>query len=301
MNLVESCIISLFEGLREKRFDNQFSLLPHIIQNQLKDFVDCLKKNNLIFACKKGCTSAVIYLVERGADIHYGTEWAIRMAAHYGHLDVVKYLVGVGADIRANDDEALQNAAQYGRLDVVKFLVEKGADIHAKNDLALRWAAENGYLDVVKYLVEKGANVHAGDDIALRRVAENGEKHVVNYLLQFYDKDTAIYSRTDLLSKTMQQLRTIILSIGFTCPNHGTGKRSNVLKKDLVGYILSNQEGKCSTNGDRRYTLSQLKRKTIRELKEILSQEGIPLPSSGSGRNGRVLKKDIIDAILNSV
>ena len=77
MNLVRLCIISLFEGLNKKEFDEQFALLPHIIQNQLNDFVECLREKNLIFACKKGCLSAVMYFVEKGADIHADDDWAI--------------------------------------------------------------------------------------------------------------------------------------------------------------------------------------------------------------------------------
>ena len=125
MNLTELCIISLYKGFEKIKFYEQFELLPHIIQKQLYDLVECLENGDLPFACEQGYLSAVRYFVKEGADIH------------------------------AKDDEALRWAAWKGHLGVVKYLVERGANVHAEdidsND-ALRLAAENGHLDVVKYL-----------------------------------------------------------------------------------------------------------------------------------------------------
>jgi len=85
-----------------------------------------------------------------------------------GHLKVAKFLVDKGANIHAGNDWALQGACSNGHLKVAKFLMEKGADIHAENDLAFQNTCEHGHFQVAKFLVEKGADIHAENDLALR-------------------------------------------------------------------------------------------------------------------------------------
>ncbi len=139
----------------------------------------------LRWAADNGHSPLVTYLVEQGADIHAVADYAIRWAAKNGHLLVVIYLVKKGANIHSNYVDALRSAAKYGHLPVVTYLVENGAHIHAVADYALRWAAGNGHLPVVIYLVEKGATVnsHAKDDV-LRLAEKHGKKNVVIYLKQ---------------------------------------------------------------------------------------------------------------------
>ena len=120
------------------------------------------------------------FLVEHGADIHAGNDFALCWAAAKGHLDVVKYLVGCGANIHAR--YALSWGASNGHLLVVKFLVESGANIHTDNELALRWAAKNGHLNIVKYLFECGAYIHAENDYAFRKSKKYGHSVVYDFL-----------------------------------------------------------------------------------------------------------------------
>ena len=61
-------------------------------------------------------------MVQHGANIRAGEDWALRYASHNGHLEVVKHLVEQGADIHAYNDQALEWAAAEGRLDVVNYL-----------------------------------------------------------------------------------------------------------------------------------------------------------------------------------
>jgi ankyrin repeat protein len=65
-------------------------------------------------------------------------------------------LIEKGADIHARSDYALCRDANNGHLSVVKFLFEKGANIRANNDGALRWASQNDQLSVVDFLIENG-------------------------------------------------------------------------------------------------------------------------------------------------
>ena len=122
----------------------------------------------LVKKAEKGDLNEVKYLVEKGADIHAESEYALRMSARYGRLNVVKYLVEKGADINANSDNALEESALSGHLSIVKFLVEKGADIHAHNENALWYSVGWMHLDIAKYLIEKGANIP--DDPAIKKI-----------------------------------------------------------------------------------------------------------------------------------
>ena len=91
-------------------------------------------------------------LIEAGADVHAREDWALRMAAHNGHLQIVEELLKAGADVHAREDWALLWAAETGHLAVVELLLKAGADVHAREDEALRMAAQNGHLEVVRLL-----------------------------------------------------------------------------------------------------------------------------------------------------
>ena len=122
------------------------------------------------------------YLIECGADIHACNNYALRLNANYGNLDIVKFLVEKGADVNAEDDYALKCSAENGYLEIVKYLVEKGANVRADRNYAFKKSVENGHLDVIKCLVEKGARIHVGNDYALRFSANNGRKDIYEFL-----------------------------------------------------------------------------------------------------------------------
>ena len=82
--------------------------------------------------------------------------------------NMFKYLLEKGANVHAGDDYALRWASERGHTNVVKLLLEHGADVHADNNGALRCASAMGHIDVVRLLLEYGANVHADDDYSLR-------------------------------------------------------------------------------------------------------------------------------------
>jgi ankyrin repeat protein len=109
--------------------------------------------NNLIQAVKECNLIKVKHLIEQGADIHADNDWALRLSAANGHLEVVKYLVEHGADIHSYKYQALRYSAGNGHLEVIKYLIEQGANIHADNDYALRFSAKYGHLEVVNYLI----------------------------------------------------------------------------------------------------------------------------------------------------
>jgi hypothetical protein len=163
--------------------DVRDSSIQEIIYRRVKE----AERLTTYYLLNKGALEGILFYViealERGADVHFGKDSALRHAAFAGHLHIVKYLVEKGANISALDDEALREAASRGHLDIVKYLVEHGANISARQNKALRWAARGGHLDVVRYLVEHGANIFDKNNAALRRAAERGHFHVVDYLI----------------------------------------------------------------------------------------------------------------------
>lgn len=120
-----------------------------------------------------------------GVDLHADNDFALRLAAKGGYLDVIKYLVEQKADIRVDNDYVLCCAAMNGHLEIIKYLVKLGANIHAWSECPLRFAASNGHPEVVKYFAELGSNIHACCDDSLYSATKNGHLEVVEYLNNF--------------------------------------------------------------------------------------------------------------------
>ena len=110
------------------------------------------------------------------------TKW-LQCACTYGNMDAVVFLVEKGADVTAQDNSAMRMAARNGHLHVVEYLVERGADVTAHDNSAVLWAAANGHLHVVKYLVERGADVTAQDNSAVREASSRNHVDVVYFLV----------------------------------------------------------------------------------------------------------------------
>jgi hypothetical protein len=102
----------------------------------------------------------VKFLVEKGADVRAGNDFAIRMASFNGHLKTVKFLVANGADVRAENDYAVRMASGNGNLEMVKFLVEKGA---RRDFLSER---EKRYISFCERILEK-RKIEAANKIAI--------------------------------------------------------------------------------------------------------------------------------------
>ena len=158
--------------------------LLYLSRQLVPSYEEYTENEALFYASRDGHFPVVKYLIEMGANIHDGDDYALRASSGYGHLQVVKYLVEHGANVNALHDDSLHMASEDGHLSVVKYLVENGADIHAENDYALRWAAGHGHLDVVEYLVKQGANLNALEDEALRFAVFHGHFRIVKYLVE---------------------------------------------------------------------------------------------------------------------
>lgn len=133
----------------------------------------------LVFSAMVGDLNLVKIALQKGADVNYNNDKALKEASTAGYFNVVKYLISVGADIHAQHDIALSMASRKGRLDIVKHLVSVGADVNAWGNSALNTAVRHGELDIVKYLMSVGAKINPKTiDIA----QDNDHPDIVEYL-----------------------------------------------------------------------------------------------------------------------
>ncbi|KAF6241069.1 hypothetical protein HO173_000863 [Letharia columbiana] len=127
------------------------------------------KGNALADAARRNDSATVLRLLEKGADINYGSGIAynaLGAAARYGELSMIHLLLDNGADVNAPGGyygNALQIASSAGHDQVVQVLLDRGADIKfdGKNNNALGIASSKGYDQVVQILLDKGADVNA--------------------------------------------------------------------------------------------------------------------------------------------
>jgi ankyrin repeat protein len=111
---------------------------------------------------------------------------ALTYAAFNGHFDIVQYLVENGADIHFGNDMALQWSSEKGEIDIVRYLLKKGARIHANDEFALKTAVKNKNIELIKLLLEFGANPHADNNYVLR----NSMGEVYRILKEWRDSAT---------------------------------------------------------------------------------------------------------------
>ena len=153
----------------------------------------------LIDAAGDGKAETIRALLDGGADVHAGNEWAEKDAALCaasleGNLEIVKILLAAGADVNADSGRPLLRAADNMRhvdsddIDwcdlpraerkrvrklrdswsaaTVKVLLKAGADVHHASeygqgrDKALLRAAWCGHTKTVKVLLDAGADQH---------------------------------------------------------------------------------------------------------------------------------------------
>jgi len=190
MKLVREHIIEKFIEKSDPISDMSIGM-KHLIKKWVitETEYDYNEKDLLWICAKYGKLEFVKYLLDVGADVHAGDDYALQWASEEGHTDIVKLLLDAGANVHARDDFALRWASGNGHPDVVKLLLDVGADVHASDDTALRWASEEGHTDVVKLLLDAGADVHADNDLALQWASSSGHADVVKILKDHIAKE----------------------------------------------------------------------------------------------------------------
>ena len=85
----------------------------------------------LLWAATSGRTAAAALLLDRGADIHWASDAALRIAARWSvrGLEMVRFLLDSGADVHACSDEATRYARKHGHSAMLALLLERGAAV----------------------------------------------------------------------------------------------------------------------------------------------------------------------------
>jgi len=114
----------------------------------------------LIEAVQLGILPIVRQLVEVGCITREDYDWALKLAAQLGHLEIVTYLISNELDARdLGLDRILERAVNGNNLETVKYLVSVGANVRFENDWVLRWASYKGYDEVANFLHQEIAKL----------------------------------------------------------------------------------------------------------------------------------------------
>lgn len=119
---------------------------------------------DLIAAAESGDTTAVVQLLNEGAEINAldaRGRTAVLAATHGNHPETVAALIRAGADINLRDnrrDNVFLYAGAEGLLDILKLAIDAGADTKLTNRFggtALIPACERGHVEIVTELLTR--------------------------------------------------------------------------------------------------------------------------------------------------
>ncbi|KAI8906751.1 ankyrin repeat-containing domain protein [Gorgonomyces haynaldii] len=162
-------------------------------------------------------------MVDLGADMSSGNDYALRLAAEHGHEEIVAYLLQNQSvqpntwnnfpiriacskghhkvvelllrhpkvDSQAFGHQPLYSAAEKGHNEVVQLLLSTPSDDHTNVLLgALKIASANGHLSIVELLMQHCNNISKDDlNFSLKMAAMNGFTDVVLYFIGSHGKD----------------------------------------------------------------------------------------------------------------
>lgn len=155
----------------------------------------------LMIASKKGNTSLVSLLIQRGAYVkQIGVKGdkkrtSLMLAAEQGHLLTIELLLQHGADVNSTNGDKkvtpLIVAAQAGKTQTVELLINKGADIHhisTSGNHALSSACYSGKIETVKFLAPKYDKTQVFNNTfgikLLMNAIISGSFEIVDYLIE---------------------------------------------------------------------------------------------------------------------
>ncbi|TVQ84223.1 MAG: ankyrin repeat domain-containing protein [Micavibrio sp.] len=132
-------------------------------------------RESLLDATHRGDVKRVLYYLDKLPAEDMRTDFGenvLSCAAHNGHLEIIDILAQRGVDLHYFEEYALRKAAGQGHDKMVSYLLDKGADIHAMGDVALHWAVRAEKNSTVRLLLEHGANPKNLDEDLQQRCLE---------------------------------------------------------------------------------------------------------------------------------
>ncbi len=136
----------------------------------------------LVNHATNGDKSGVLFCIDRGADLHFNNEEALRWAATKGQFEIVEFLVNQGANIEAVPPifqyTALHCAIIQSHYRIALYLLNLGASITE----SLNWCTIDGRLDRVKFLIEnKLDNIVVNFEKPFKEAIRQGHQDIVKY------------------------------------------------------------------------------------------------------------------------
>ena len=107
------------------------------------------KETLLHEASISGRLDIIIYLKDKGVDIHRLQDDAFRWACGKGHLDIVEYLFKDTINIEELNGDALRASVAFKNPKITKFLLDNGANINVLESLHYKSAIEGGFLEIL--------------------------------------------------------------------------------------------------------------------------------------------------------
>ena len=166
--------MSTFNALHVTLFKKLTSVqLNEVIVNELGlELLQLLEENQIIIdknkllheASIKGRLDIVIYLKDKGVDLHQGEDDAFRFATFHNHLNLSKYLLEHGANINSYCGDALKCSIMYKNLSKVKFLIDNGANINLLMMNDYKKAIQINNLEILQLLSGKRISDCIGDN-----------------------------------------------------------------------------------------------------------------------------------------
>ena len=192
-----------YKGLLKENLANGLEVMTELLMTHSKDpKLDEDKKssrNAFSSAAERGDNFGVMALLEKGADINFGSrslQTALAAASSNNHLLMMRLLLEQGAKVDAYGGKwisPLGAASSKGQVAAVRLLIDNGAD----PDEGVYPASHEGKTAVVELLLGKGARVNAHGDLgdALNAACYNGHKGTVKVLLL---NRAGIYARGEI-------------------------------------------------------------------------------------------------------
>lgn len=160
-----------------------------------EEFIEWVESDNL---------ERVRDALNRGADVHFGCDLALRICAFHNRLEMATLLLENGANVHATDatdatsHSPMTCAAERGYLELVAVLLKYDANVDANdganddandgaNDDAklLQFCVRYGYAKIISILLANGVDIHRDDDYALRISVIYGFLDIVKELLEY--------------------------------------------------------------------------------------------------------------------
>lgn len=202
-----------------------FELVKRYVNFNRYDF----NHSHLYKACTNGCTEIVKFLAELKFNLQ--NETAFTSAVDNNHTEIVKIIIQNGVDIHYGKDYALKWASHFGNLDLVKFLVENGAYLYSESNTALKWAINQGHLDVAQFLLESGANINAGNGCIMKKVLCTFDFELIKRLISLHPY-LRLHVDNDLIKSVVDNKNTGLITAKL--------KDYEILNTNLINAVYYN-------------------------------------------------------------